>query len=334
MFFCMAQAAFGQGEVSKVGTTAANFLKLEVGARAVGMAGAYTAVADDIYSMKWNPAGLTGVDQLTVAYNNISLYADLKHWFAGLVVPMGSQAIGLSINYLDIGKIEKTTINDPDGTGLFFSSYNFDISVSYARNLTDRIKFGVTGRFIHEQIWQEKANGYAGDIGVIFNPGVSGLKLGMSVTNFGPDMMMDEGPLRTFSDIPLDAQPGVGNRSLDARYDVESHALPVSFQMGAAFELMGVNNMLFESPDNRVALVWEIQDSFDNKMRNKLALEYEWNNILSLRAGYKENYDLATYSFGGGIRVPLSGMNVKVDYAFAKYGDLGDINVTSIEIGF
>ncbi len=334
MCLFLAQSVFGQGEVTKVGTTAANFLKLEVGARAIGMAGAYTAVADDIYSMKWNPAGLANVQQLTVAYNNINLYADMNHWFAGIVIPLGSQSLGFAINYLDIGTIEKTTIDEPDGEGLFFSSYDFDIGVTFSRFLTDRIMFGVTGRFIHEQIWQEKASGFSGDIGLIFSPGVSGLKLGMSVTNFGGDMKMDEGPLRSFSDIPADNQPGVGNRSLDSRHDVASHALPVSFQMGASFELMGVNNMLFESEDNRVALVLEIQDSFDNSMRSKFGFEYEWNRILALRAGYKENYDLATFAFGGGIRIPLSGMKVKFDYAFARYGDLGDVNITSIEIAF
>jgi hypothetical protein len=43
---------------SKVGTTAAQFLKIGVGSRAVGMGGAFVAVADDITSLYWNPGGL------------------------------------------------------------------------------------------------------------------------------------------------------------------------------------------------------------------------------------------------------------------------------------
>ena len=42
-----------------VGTTSANFLKIDVGARAAAMGGAFTALADDGSSLYWNPAGIT-----------------------------------------------------------------------------------------------------------------------------------------------------------------------------------------------------------------------------------------------------------------------------------
>ncbi|MBN1482020.1 hypothetical protein EH223_06845, partial [candidate division KSB1 bacterium] len=49
-------------EVTKVGTTAAGFLNIDVGARAIGMGGAYVAVSDDIMSMYWNVAGISRID--------------------------------------------------------------------------------------------------------------------------------------------------------------------------------------------------------------------------------------------------------------------------------
>ena len=45
--------------VNKTGTTSAKFLSIGVGSNAVGMGGAYTAVADDATAMYWNPAGLS-----------------------------------------------------------------------------------------------------------------------------------------------------------------------------------------------------------------------------------------------------------------------------------
>ena len=50
-------------EVTKVGTTAAKFLSIPVGARAVGMGGAFVAVADDASSLYWNPAGIARLSQ-------------------------------------------------------------------------------------------------------------------------------------------------------------------------------------------------------------------------------------------------------------------------------
>jgi hypothetical protein len=48
------------------GTAGANFLEVEVGARPMGMGGAFVAVADDVTALHWNPAGLAGLGDGTV----------------------------------------------------------------------------------------------------------------------------------------------------------------------------------------------------------------------------------------------------------------------------
>jgi len=335
MILVFAQSVFGQGEVNKVGTTAANFLKLEVGARAVALAGAYTAIANDVSALQWNPAGIASLNRITALYNIANLYADINHQFMGIVVPVGlNNFFGFSINYVDIGRIEKTTVDSPEGTGLFFENYNMAAGISYSRMLTDRVTFGATGRWVHEQIWEQKADGFSADIGIIFTPNVSGLRIGMSITNFGQDMMMDNGPLTTFSYEPREDQEGVGNRNLDAKYQVEKYPLPISFQLGAAMDIMGANSSFLPDKSNRISIIFEVNDSFDNAMRAKYGLEYEWRKILALRTGYKQNYDLASFTWGGGLKIPLRGMDLRFDYGMADYGDLGYIHVTSIQIGF
>ena len=47
-----------RGTITKVGTTAAQFIKLGVGARAIGMGGTFVAEASDLSALYWNPAGL------------------------------------------------------------------------------------------------------------------------------------------------------------------------------------------------------------------------------------------------------------------------------------
>ena len=327
-------SAYAQQEVNKVGTTAANFLKLEVGARAVGLAGAFTALANDATALHWNPAGIAYADQVTATYSNTNLYADMKHQFLGVIIPFYSNYFGFSFNYVDIGKIERTTEFEPEGTGLFFQNFSMAVGISYARALTDRITFGLTARWVHEQIWQEKANGISGDIGLIFTPGLSGLRMGMSITNFGPSMAMNEGPLQTFYYAPLPDQPGTGNRNLEAKLQVMDYALPISFQMGVAFDLAGYESIVLPNPSNRLSIIMEINDSFDNPMRAKWALEYEWRKILALRMGYKQNYDLGEFTWGGGLKIPFRSMDLRFDYGMAQYGDLGNIHVTTLQIGF
>ncbi len=62
LLLCSLLVASVEGQtLSKSGTTAAQFLKIGVGARAIGMGGAFAATADDITAMYWNPAGLARV---------------------------------------------------------------------------------------------------------------------------------------------------------------------------------------------------------------------------------------------------------------------------------
>ena len=60
-----------------VGLSGFQFLKIGQGARAVAMGDAYTAVADDINAIFWNPAGLTGV-------RGTAWTANYTKWLVGL----------------------------------------------------------------------------------------------------------------------------------------------------------------------------------------------------------------------------------------------------------
>jgi len=53
---------------------AANFVEVETGARAMGMGGAFVAVADDVTALHWNPAGLSTLDRIHVFGMRTSVY--------------------------------------------------------------------------------------------------------------------------------------------------------------------------------------------------------------------------------------------------------------------
>ena len=70
-------------DITKVGTTAGQFLKIGPGARALAMGGAYVGVSDDIYAVYYNPAGVAinkGNGQ--AAFNHTQWLADVSYDFA------------------------------------------------------------------------------------------------------------------------------------------------------------------------------------------------------------------------------------------------------------
>src|SRR5881397_2293255 len=104
--------------VTRVGTRGANFLEIGVGARALGLAGAYTGVAEGVTALYWNPAGIAELEGPAAALSIAKLYGDLgiKHNFAGGVLPRGSNgAFGIALTQLSSGAMERTTEAFPEG---------------------------------------------------------------------------------------------------------------------------------------------------------------------------------------------------------------------------
>ena len=81
-----AVASLAQASDAKTGTSGAQFLKIGAGARPTAMGDAYTAIADDVNAVYFNPAGLT---QLPAA----QITAMQTQWFEGLDYAFGAFAL-------------------------------------------------------------------------------------------------------------------------------------------------------------------------------------------------------------------------------------------------
>src|SRR3989339_1554438 len=62
-------------------------LKAGVGARPLGMGGAFTAIADDADSPSWNPGGLGFVDKAEITTSQTRLSTDADHYYVSYVNP-------------------------------------------------------------------------------------------------------------------------------------------------------------------------------------------------------------------------------------------------------
>ena len=60
------------------------------------------------------------------------------------------------------------TVDQPEGTGEYYSAGDISLGLSYARNLTDRFSIGFSAKYVQETIWHESASAVAIDAGTIF----------------------------------------------------------------------------------------------------------------------------------------------------------------------
>jgi hypothetical protein len=317
-------------QVTKTGTTAAKFLNADVGARAMGMGSAYVSVTDDATSMYWNPAGLARVKENEAVFSHSKWIADIQMNYAGMAVKMGNLGnIGISGQYETMDEMERTTILEPDGTGEMFNAGSYAFGLSYARNLTSRFSIGITAKFINEWIYHSTANGAALDIGTLFDTQFYGMKIGMSITNYGTKMRMGGRDMQTQKDP--DPTVSGNNENIPAYLKTDAFDLPLLFRVGVSM------NVLQGSDAHSLIVAVDALHPNDNYESLNVGCEYMFRKIFSIRAGYKSLFAKDSeegLSVGGGLQYPLGGIRLTIDYAYHDFGRLKDIQKFTIGLGF
>jgi hypothetical protein len=319
-----------QQSVTKVGTTAAGFLAIDVGPRATAMGGAYVSLANDATAMYWNPAGIARINGFQASFSNTNWIADLGFNFAGIVMNFGNLGtLGINATFISMDQMERTTEFQPDGTGEFFDAGSFAVGLSYARNLTEQFAIGFNAKYIAERIYHCNANGFALDVGALFDTHFQGITLGMSISNYGTKMRLDGQDLIVQHDAN-DVISG-NNPKINAKYQTDPFELPLMFRVGASTDLLKG-----EYNSNFVLSVDALHPSDDAEYVN-IGGEYIFYDMFALRAGYNKLFLSSEQglTFGGGIRYSIDGTNTSIfiDYAFIDFGVFSSIHMFSVGLG-
>ena len=314
-------------DFQRTGTSSAVFLKLIPDARTAALGGAHAGVYGDLSSLYWNPAGIAAINGVGMTFTTVSLFADIGYNFMGVTFPLGSgSTLGFQSTYLNSGEMEETTLAEPEGTGRTFNTASYAVGISYARYMTDHLMTGITVKYIREDIWLTKAQSFAFDLGTVLETGVLGMRLGMSLTNLGPNMSL--------SGDNLGINTTNGNIEIPADVATESWAIPVSFRVGVALDLLGPSSPFGVSESNTLTMLADFNDTADTFSRGNFGLEYNWNQLISLRGGYYLNYDEVNLSYGAGLIYGGNAYDIILDYAVVDFGRLELVNQFDISLLF
>ncbi|MCF8242966.1 MAG: PorV/PorQ family protein [Melioribacteraceae bacterium] len=320
------------GGFSKVGTAVAQFLKIGVGARASAMGESFAAISNDITALYWNPAGITNINTITFGASHSQWFAEIYHNYAGIVVPLSaSDVLGISAVSLSTDEQEVTTVQQPDGAGIFYNVSDLAIGLSYARALTDRFSVGLTVKYIQQNMYNVSAQTVAIDLGTYLRTGFHNLVVAMCVSNFGGNMQLEGRDLIALVDVNKNIS---GEYNPDAFLKTEAYPLPLNFRVGIAMDIVGGLDPVIQSNDFRVTLAVDGNHPNDNNERLNLGSEFGWNEMLFARIGYKINYDVENWTFGAGVKVSTGSQDVSFDYAMVDYYDLGTVSRFSFEVSF
>jgi len=334
--------AFSQNRPYRVGTTCANFLEMGIGSAANAMGEAYVAMATDLSSVYWNPAGLSYLEKNEVQFTYQPWLADIYVGSigVGMVIPrIGNLAFGItSMNY---GRTDVTTLTMQEGTGETYSSMEYAASFTFSRKLAQWFAFGASGKYIASQIWHLNASAMALDLGVTVNTKFfsftgarkDGMTFGMSISNYGTKMRYNGMDLLR----PIDIYPDRAGNYKDVRgkFDLQGWELPLLFRMGAAVHPLVTNTQ-------RLTVAMDALHPNNNSEYINLGAQYQLifpgTCQVFLRGGYNSlfmNKSEFGFTAGGGIYwTLLHNKMIKFDYAFQDIGVLGNTSTLTVGLTF
>ena len=319
-------------QIRKVGTSAATFLRIPVGARASGMGSSFVSMINDPTALYWNPSAIATVNTNALVVDHSLWMPGIYFDFAGLVLPFENLGtLGLSITILHTDEMEVTTIEEPMGTGETFTASSFALGFSYSRYLTDRFSIGGTFKYIRETIFNSAASGLAFDVGTLYETPFAGIRLGASISNFGTRMQMTGEDLNVRVDIAPDQEGN--NQSIVGKLNTDEFDLPLIMRIGISGEVINTE-------DFRLTLSADGINPNDNSQSVDLGGEIGLlNNKVSLRSGYKDLFlkdNEVNMAFGFSINEinVFDEVLLSVDYAYQNFVHLNDSNRFTLTIKF
>jgi hypothetical protein len=305
---------------------AAEFLKVGIGARALGMGGAFTAIADDAGAGWWNPAGLALLERPNVQLTHAEMFGSIvKHDVISGALPIGREgarsSVGFTVIRLGVDDIQVTNdALEQDAGGLvrlnpdkvrLESAYDLGILFSYARGLGRDWSFGGNVKMIRQSLVDEGSSfGIGADLGLLWFPAPTttlGLRLADITTT---QIKWDTGRQETVA--PTVTVGGQTTREVELLKGSITGAADVEM----AFENLG-----------------DADQFSSGRLSGNLhaGLEYWYNSAVALRVGS----NAGNFAAGAGVRFRLGPLQrFGVDYAFLDHDELDSTNRVTLNVGW
>ena len=267
------------------GSTSLNFLKVGIGARPAAMGSAFSALSDDATACFWNPAGLVDARAGELFFTHHRWIADIAQSAAGYTFDIDRVRLGVSMNYFDVGEIDRAYENSAEPVGVFYAD-DLALGLSAGYLLNETIATGATVRFVRESLDSEVATAVLFDIGIKARTMIPNLTASLAVRNLGTQL----------------------------KYEKVGYDAPRLVSLGAAYR----KGLPWR--DNSLTVSAEIESPNDNETRLALGGEYNWRNMIYGRAGYRTGLEYEDVSFGLGVCY----LKLNFDYAYVPYSDLGN----------
>lgn len=311
----------------RIGTAAMEELMVPITPRTVSLGATLTGglgTLNGVEALQSNPAALMLNTSTSAMFSRMEYVADIGINYFGVAQRFGNNNFALTVSNWDYGDIARQTETSPEiQDDVTWSANSFVIGLTYARQFTDRIAAGVTFKGLSREIDDVDSQGIAFDAGMTYLVGESGLRFGVSLKNFGPQM--------GFSGIGLedDITGGGPNGSIDFGgeiRDLESE-LPSMLNFGASYTRDLASSLSATFLANFRANSYDLNEYAGG-------VEFGFQELIFVRGGLNLTSDMdlhhwAPWNAGVGLNIPLGSSRLAIDYAYRPSDVFDGVNVLS-----
>ncbi len=252
----------GRGAVASTLTSGADFLLMTTGARPDGMGQAFSAVADDINTLSFNPAGLGNIRLPEIGYGHEDFLADIGYDFVGAAIPLGGSGV-LGLGYLGMGTAPFNSTISASAPAV--SVQDTALIVAWGKSFNG-LQLGLGAKYIDEKLYTVEGKGFGFDFGARYQVAPQWTLAG-SVLNLGPGVQFS-----SMEPLPLVANAGIAWSA----WENAKHSLTLAADIS--------------------------YEATDTTQRYGLGAEYWYEKTFALRAGYLVNSQVEGFTAGAGIR--------------------------------
>lgn len=185
---------------------AGEFLSLGVGARALGMGGAFVGVADDVTACFWNPSGLSQLNRKEISFMHAETFGSLLNQdFVAFAIPRAEETststMAFSLQRLGGGGVKITEKIDTNLVVLLREESHADYAVffSYSHQMRPQLFWGANLKLIYRDVVTTSAFGIGADLAFLAKP-YSFLSLGANLMDLTSSLLFyDNGTTETIN---------------------------------------------------------------------------------------------------------------------------------------
>jgi len=288
---------------ARTGGDAGAFADMDAGARAIALEGAFVSVADDAWTIFYNPGGADQVPGTQVQFMYYRPFSEVDginyaglaatRSFSGAGFALGT--VGLGVQYFKASGIEET--GGAGLTGNTFSDYEMALRFGWSKGFGGSLAtgrpptyyFGLSAKVISTKVYEYSDGGFGLDIGFLLKP-VKSARIGFALENVvSPQITLIE----------------------------HGDNYPVRCRAGFAY---GVGGYGLATAETRV--------DDDGDYEFAVGGEARPVKMLAFRGGYEAVYK--TWAAGLGVSVS----SVLADFAYRPHDELGDSYIVTVGLNF